>query len=400
MHSTPSRPIYLDHAATTRPTAEVVDTCARVMEDGFGNPSSSHRFGRAARRRLDDAHEFLRGSVGAASLVLTSGGTEADLLGVVGAATARPPGRVLAAASDHVAVLALRPLLAARRHELVELPVTADGDVDPQVLFDKLGQDVRVVSILHGHNELGTLARLDELVELVRRVAPDAHVHVDLVQSYGKIDFDLDLADVDSIAVSGHKLHGPRGVGFLALSSKAKLAPLQTGGGQEQGLRGGTENVAGAAGLACAAEWMLSHLAEHAAHARALCERALAQVRAAFPDAHRLGAEGRRLPHILSLRIPGVIGHTLQERCDERGVAFSTGAACHSGQDTESHVMRAIGMSKAAAREVVRISVGPHTTNDEIDAAMRILCEEAEMLLDLAPSPRGARLRTGHDSHG
>ena len=381
-------PIYLDHAATTPPSAEVVATVSEAMTAGYGNPSSPHADGREAKRRLEDSREFLRGSVGAARLVLTSGGTEADLLGVVGAAYARPPGRVLVAADDHAAVLALRGVLALRRHELVEVPVTRHGDIDPETLFDLLGADVRVVSILHGHNELGTLARLDELSSLVRRVAPDAHLHVDLVQAYGKIDFDLDLADVDSVAVSGHKLHGPRGIGFLGLSSKARLAALQPGGGQEDGLRGGTENVAGAAGLACAAEHMLTHLAPHAAHTAALAERVFDTISAAFPDATRLGHPERRLPHILSLRIPGIVGHTLQERCDERGLAFSTGAACHSGQDAESHVLRAIGMTKAEAREVVRISFSPRTTAEEVERALQILCDEAELLLELAPSAR------------
>ncbi len=385
--------IYLDHAATTPPAPAVLAEMADVAARCFGNPSSSHALGAAARRRLDDAREFLRGSVGAANLVLTSGGTEADLLGVVGAAYARPPGRVLAAASDHAAVLALRPMLAARRHELVELPVTEHGDVAPETLFDQLGADVRVVSILHGHNELGTLPQLGELVGLVRRIAPEAHLHVDLVQSYGKLDFDLDLWDVDSIAVSGHKLTGPRGIGFLALSSKARLVPLQTGGGQEGGLRGGTENVAGAVGLACAAESMLTHLEVHAHHAAELAALAFDAVAHAFPATQRLGHPKRRLPHVLSMRIPGVVGQTLQQHCDERGVAFSTGAACHSGAEHENHVLRAIGMTGRAAREVVRLSFGPTTTRAEVETAMRILVAEAEFLIDVAPvegkPPRG-----------
>ncbi|MBI5852605.1 MAG: aminotransferase class V-fold PLP-dependent enzyme [Planctomycetes bacterium] len=377
--------IYLDHAATTPAAPEAIAAMSEMQERCFGNPSSSHRFGRTARQRLDDAREFLRGSVGAAQLVLTSGGTEADLLGVAGAAWARPPGRVLAAASDHAAVLALRPLLAARRHELVELPVTDHGDVAPETLFHHLGPDVRVVSILFGHNELGTLPQLDELVELVRRVAPDAHLHVDLVQAYGKVDFDLDLAGVDSVAVSGHKLRGPRGVGFLALSSKAQITPLQPGGGQEGGLRGGTENVAGAVGLATAAEWMLTHLAHHAAHTDALAAFAFDELAHAFQDAQRLGHPQRRLPHVLSMRIPGVVGQTLQHRCDERGVAFSTGAACHTGHEGENHVLRAIRLDKRAAREVIRLSFGPTTTRDEVRRATAIITDEAEHLLDLAP---------------
>jgi len=223
--------IYLDNAATTQPLAEVVEAMARVQFDTFGNPSSKHAFGPPARALLDDAREFLRGTLGAAQLVFTSGGSEADQLGIVGSAAARPPGRVLLAATDHPAMLQCESLLAKWRHYVTRLPVTAHGDIAPETLFDALGDDVRTVAILHGHNELGTLSRLDELVSLVRRIAPTAHVHVDLVQTYGKLPFDLDDADVDSVAVSAHKLHGPRGVGFLALSSKAQITPLLKAGG-------------------------------------------------------------------------------------------------------------------------------------------------------------------------
>ncbi|MGE0142193.1 MAG: cysteine desulfurase family protein [Planctomycetota bacterium] len=387
----PAPHVYLDHAATTPPDPAVVAAMAEVAVSHPGNPSSIHALGRAARARLDDAREFLRGSVGGARIVMTSGGTEADMLGILGAAAARPSGRVLVAASDHAAVLAQDGLLARHRQQLQLLPVTPHGDLDPEVLFENLGSDVRVVSLLHGHNELGTLCDLDELVGLIRRVAPAAHIHVDLVQAYGKIDFDLDLADVDSVATSAHKLHGPRGVGFLALSSKASLAPLCAGGGQEEGLRGGTENLAGAVGFALAAELALTHLERRATTMRALLDRAWHAIVEVFPDATQLGHPDRRLPHVLSVRIPGVIAHTLLERCDERGVMFSTGAACHAGETKDNHVLRAIGLSRGAAREVFRLSVAASTTTEELDLAVDVLLDEAEMLQHLAvPASRKA----------
>jgi cysteine desulfurase len=227
-------------------------------------------------------------------------------------------------------------------------------------------------------------------------------VHVDLVQTYGKLPFDLDEFGVDSIAVSGHKLHGPRGAGFLALSSTADVAPLQLAGGQEGGLRGGTENVAGAVGLAVAAEHALTHQAATAAHTQALAERMFAAVRAAIPGASRLGCAERRLPHILSLRLPGVPGQTLALRCDERGVAFSTGSACHGAHDDErdaagvdradrkadNHVLAAIGLDRRAAREVVRISFAGDTPAADADAATAIVVEEAQRLLGSSPRDR------------
>ncbi|MEM7204588.1 MAG: aminotransferase class V-fold PLP-dependent enzyme [Planctomycetota bacterium] len=379
-------PIYLDCAATTQPLERVVQEMARVHLDAFGNPSSTHGFGEAPRKALEDAREFLRGTVGAARLVFTSGGTEADVLGLAGAVSHRAPGRVLVGAADHPAILAQRDALARSQHRLIEVPVDDGGTMEPEALFDVLGKDVRCVALLHGHNELGSLARLDDLTSLVRRVAPDAHIHVDLVQTYGKVSFDFDDADVDSVAAAGHKLHGPRGIGFLALSSEADVVPMLAGGGQEAGLRGGTENVAGAVGLAVAAEHALSHLAEARAHMEHLLDDLLDALCREVPNAERLGATERRLPHILSLRLPGVNGETLQQRAAARGVALSIGSACHAGKDQDNHVLRAIGLRRRGAREVVRLSVCPFTTADEIARAGEILCEEAAAMRAIAPS--------------
>jgi cysteine desulfurase len=395
---TGARRIYLDNAATTRPLRSVVDRIADAQLDLFGNPSSQHSFGPPARRALDDAREFLRGTVSAARLVFTSGGSEADFLGIVGAAAARPPGRVLLAQSDHPALLQCQGLLSRYRHHTTVLPVTRHGDLAPETLFQALGQDVRVVGLMHGHNELGTLSQLGELVELVRRAAPEAHVHVDLVQTYTKLPFDMDDYDVDSVAVSGHKFHGPRGAGFLALSSTAEVAPLQPAGGQEDGLRGGTENVAGAVGLAVAAEYCLTrqHLVE--AHTQGLAARMAAALLQAIPGAERLGHPERRLPHILSMRLPGVVGETLMLRCSARGVAFSTGAACHGKAGEQkghpNHVLEAIGLDRHAAREVVRLSFSGQNNEADVDDAIEIVVEEVQRLLEQAPRAAGGERRS------
>jgi cysteine desulfurase len=386
--------IYLDHAATTPPDPEVLAEVAEVAARAFGNPSSSHLFGKEPRKLLADAREFLRGTLHAAQVVFTSGGTEADMLGVVGAVWRRPPGRVLVGAADHPAVTALEPVLRKLNHRLVKVKVTQDGDIEPEALFELLGHDVRAVAILHGHNELGTLARVAELTELVRRAAPDAHVHVDLVQSYGKVAFDLDELDVDSAAVAGHKLHAPRGVGMLALSSTAELAPIVHGGGQEHGLRGGTENVPGIVGLARAADLAFSSLAATAAHTARLADSlGAALAHANGGEAERLGHPERRLPHILSLRLVGIVGATLQERMSARGVAFSIGAACHAHDDDAqmNPVHEAIGLSRRQSREVIRLSFSRMTTSSEVRRAGEIFAEEIAALRAQAPRRTGAR---------
>lgn len=384
--------IYLDNAATTRPSESVVEAMARSQRDHFGNPSSAHFLGREPRRLLDDAREFLRGTLGAARVVFTSGGSEADMMGVVGAAMVRPPGRVLVGAADHPAVLSLEKQLKQTQHRLTRVPATRHGDTDPETLFEQMGPDVRVVSVLYGHNELGTLCDLDELVGLVRRVSPRAHVHVDLVQAYGKLAFDMDSHGVDSVAVSGHKFHGPRGAGFLALRGQANIAAVMEAGGQEDGLRGGTENVAAAVGLTLAAEEAMNRLGATAEHTRALGVLLFDEIRSAFPEASRLGNPDRCLPHILSLRIPGMIGESLLERASDRGVAFSTGSACHSARDDSgepgggNHVLAAIGLNTREAREVVRFSFAHDNTVDEVRSAAAIVVEEARALSAMSPN--------------
>jgi cysteine desulfurase len=224
---------------------------------------------------------------------------------------------------------------------------------------------------------------------------------VDLVQAYGKVPFDLDQLDVDSAAVSAHKLHGPRGVGFLALSSKARLAPLQEGGGQEGGLRGGTENVAGAVGLQVAAEAAFTRMAETAIHTEMLAERLFAAISKQHPKTTRLGHPERRLPHILSVRVPGVVASTLLEHMNAKGVAFSTGAACHSigekdqqqkqkQKEPENHVLKAIGLDRRAARQVMRFSFCRHTTTAEVDRAASIFTECCGELASKAPKRQRA----------
>lgn len=393
-----SASIFLDNAATTRPSQSVVEAMAQCQRDHFGNPSSSHSFGSEPRRILEDAREFLRGTLGASKLVFTSGGSEADMMGVLGAAMVRPPGRVLVGATDHPAVLALEEPLKRTQHRLTRVPVTAHGDPDPETLFELMGPDVRVVSILHGHNELGTLCKLEELVELVRRVSPQAHVHVDLVQTYGKIAFDMDAAGVDSVAVSGHKFHGPRGAGFLALRSEARVGAVMEAGGQEGGLRGGTENVAGAIGLATAAEEVFNKLGATATHTRHLRELFVELIEDALGDVERLGHPERTLPHILSLQIPGTVGETLLERASERGVAFSTGSACHGAREEEAvvegggnHVLSAIGLDRRRAREVVRFSFSGENTEDEVRQAAGIVLDEVQKLAAMTPNPSKTR---------
>lgn len=379
-------PIYLDNAATTRMLPAIAAAMREVQVTHFGNPSSTHEFGDQPRALLEEARDVLRRAFDADRVVLTSGGSEADLLGLAGAALARDRGRVLVGAADHPAVLAQRQLLERLGYTVQTYDTDAGGVASVDTLARLLGPDVRAVSILHGHNELGTLAPLGDLVPRIRDAAPDAHIHVDVVQAFGKVAFDLPSSGVDSAAISAHKFHGPRGVGCLALAADARVEALQPAGGQEGGLRGGTENVAGAVAMARAAALVLGDLDAQHEYARTLNDSMFESLAAAFDGACRVVPDRDTLPQILSVRLPGVRGQALQEMCAARSVAFSTGSACHSeDDDSENHVLRAIGLDRRAAQEVVRFSFCRETTREEVAAAAKACAEVGAELRSMAP---------------
>jgi cysteine desulfurase len=373
---------YLDHAATTPLLPQVLAAMEPWLRDDFGNPSSLHERGRRAARAVHEAREFLRGALGADRVVFTGSGTEANNLAITGAALARTPGRVLCSSVEHASVRAACARLQRLGHAADTFPVGGIGRVDLPALAQRLGPDVRVVAFLYGSNETGTVAPLPEIVECVRRLAPDAHIHVDAVQAFTRIDLDVDRMDLDSAALSAHKFHGPKGVGALALSSTARIEPIVHGGGQEGGLRSGTENVAGIAGLHQAAAIALSeraHVVAHTERLRARLAEGLAQRIDGFTV---LGDPTHRLPHILSASIRGIAGEALLLRLDAHGIAISTGAACHEGKDLGNPVLHAMGLSPTAMRGAIRLSVSRLTTVAEVDEAVARI---ADLVNELRP---------------
>ena len=374
--------IYLDHAATSPPLPASRRAVDVALDAAWANPSSPHRAGAAAAAVLEDARSSLAAVAGCLpeELFFTSGGTEAVNLAIQGGARARRRARVLVSAIEHPAALEAAHLLERDGIAVERIPVGRDGLVDEDAFVGLLGEDVGLVSLIHGNNEVGTLQRLPRLAALVRRHASSALVHTDAVQTFGRVA--LPLAKVDLASVTAHKLGGPRGIGALFVRRGVRITPLMGGGDQEGSLRPGTEAPAAAAGFAVAAETAWAGRDAAAAHMEDLRARFTAVVLAGIPGASINGPAdpARRLPGIISLRVPGIRAQNLVHFLEAVGIWIAAGSACHSSSDRPSHVLAAMGLAERAGS--VRISMGPGTTAAEVDRAATECVRQANRLLE------------------
>jgi len=367
--------IYLDNAATTTARPEVVEAMLPLLTGGY-NPSSTHAHGRSARAALDTARADVARVLGAKprEIVFTGGGSEADVLAIVGAAKARAADgkHVITATFEHHAVLHAFDVLEAEGWSVTRLPVDADGLVEPSAVAAALRPDTTLVSIMLGNNEIGTVQAIADIAALARAVG--ALVHTDAVQTAGYLDLDVERLGVDLLAISAHKFNGPKGVGVLYVRSGTPVTAQIVGGGQEHGLRSGTENLAGVAGLARALTLAEAERPAVAARVGALRDRLEAAILAGVDGAIVLGAKATRLPHILSVGFPNQPSDALLMALDLEGVSASAGSACAAGSLEPSHVVAAIGVPPAYATGVLRFSLGRATTESEVDAAAAIVC--------------------------
>lgn len=373
------RYVYLDHAATTAVRPEVREAMAPYLGERFGNPSSTHRYGRQARNALEQARERVAAALGARrrDVVFTSGGTEADNLAVLGrwrshCSTSGLPGAVVTSAIEHKAVSAAAAQAAAEGAELILLAVDEEGRVDPGAVEEALLAQPCIVSVMWGNNEVGTVQPMAEIAAACR--ARDVALHTDAVQAFGKARVRMDEVACDLLAVSAHKIGGPKGIGALCIREGVQVLPLVHGGGQERELRPGTENVACVVGFAVAAELAAAEQEAEAARLEQLRERLITRCRERVSDVVVNGSHAHHLPHVLNLSVPGVDQETLLIGLDLEGVAASGGSACQSGTIKPSHVLTAMGRALPGAANV-RFSLGHDTTADDIDFAATILGE-------------------------
>jgi len=361
------QPIYLDHAASTRVSDEVLALMTEVMRTAWGNPSAQHPQGAAARGHIETARARMLaalGDKGSGDIIWTSGCTEADALAVLGSARVRP-GKVVISAIEHPAVGAAVTRL---DREVVQVLPDATGVLDPEAVA-AAARGAAVVAIVMVQNEIGSVQPIAAIAAAVRAVAPDCHIHVDAAQAFGKVAIDVASLGVDSLAIAGHKLHGPKGCGALWLRTGVPLEPLWIGGGQQHGLRGGTQDTPGIAGLGLAAERAVAALPT----ARARWLEFAAHIRARLPAARQLVPDQRRSPHILALGFPGVPASAMRSVLASRGVYVSTGSACAERDSKPSAVLAAIGLPDDTG--MCRLSFGHETTAAEVDAATQIIAD-------------------------
>ena len=368
--------LYLDHAATAPPAREVLEATWPYQTQVFGNPSSAHEVGRAARAGLDAARAQVASVLGCrpGEVVFTGGGTEADNLAVVGIATASARGRhLVTTAVEHPAVLETCRALARRGFELDVVGVDGDGLVDLEELERVLREDTALCSVMLANNEVGTVQPLAEVAALCRAVG--APLHTDAVQAAAHLDLGVDALGVDALTVSAHKLGGPRGAGALFVRGAVPLEPVLHGGGQERGRRSGTVDVAGAVGTATALRRAHDALPGEAQRLAALRDRLVEGVLEAVPTARLTGHRSRRLPGHASFCFAGVGGETVLLELEARGVVCSSGSACAADSDDASHVLLAMGLSPDLARTAVRLTMGERTTEDDVEVLLELLPE-------------------------
>jgi cysteine desulfurase len=367
--------IYLDHNATTPLHRAVWDAMQPFLSDVFGNPSSLHSEGLQARDAVEEARERVAWLVGASAeeIVFTSSGTEADNLAILGSVLARQHlGRhIVTSQIEHPAVLGACRALEAQGFRVTRLPVGSEGMIDPDDLGHVLTNGTILLTLMHANNEVGTIQPIRVCAALAH--ARGALVHTDALQSLGKVPTRVDDLGIDLLSLSGHKIHGPKGVGALYVRRGIALDPIVTGGPQERGLRGGTEHVAAIVGLGVAAELAGARMADDMPQVAALRDRLEQGILATIPDVLVNGAAAARLPTTTNVSFKGVDGQSLVVGLDLRGVAASTGSACSSGSLEPSHVLIAMGLPDEWLRGAVRFSLGSGNTSAEVDAVLHML---------------------------
>lgn len=377
---------YLDNSATTRCTKSVAQVMTEVMCGAYGNPSSLHHKGVEAERYVREARETIAKTLKCTpkEIFFTSGGTESDNLAIRGAAyaNARQGRHLITTSVEHPAVLNTMQYLEQQGYEVTYLPVDEYGRVRLSDIEAAIRPDTILVSMMHTNNEIGALEPIAEAGELIKRVNPNTLFHVDAVQGYGKSRIYVKRMKIDMLSVSAHKIHGPKGIGFLYVGDRVKIRPIVFGGGQERGLRSGTENVPAIAGMAQAAEEIYQNLDEDVESMYGLRARLEDGIRRLENVRFNTLPGSESAPHVLSVSFAGVRSEVLLHALEDKGIYVSAGSACASNhpETSGSATLRAIGLEKELLNSTIRFSLSAFTTKEEIDDTVQALGELVPML--------------------
>lgn len=376
--------VYLDNSATTRCFDEVADLTSKVMTLDYGNPSSMHLKGVESEKYLRHAKEVIAKNlkVNEKEILFTSGGTESDNMALIGTAFAnqRAGRHLITTQIEHPAILQTMQYLEKQDFEVTYLPVDENGQVKLEELQRSLRKDTILVSIMHTNNEIGALQPIAEAGAIIKRFNPSIVFHVDAVQGYGKFRIHPKRMNIDLLSVSAHKIHGPKGIGFLYINEKIKIHPIIWGGGQQKGMRSGTENVPAIAGMALAIEKIYQNLDEEIDILYALKQRFIDGAMK-IDDVKVNGLTGRdSAPHVVSLSVRGIRSEVLLHALEEKGIYVSAGSACASNKPSVSATLQAIGVEKDLLDSTIRFSFSIFTTPEEIDYTLQNLYDIIPML--------------------
>ncbi len=376
---------YLDNSATTRAFDEVAALVARIMTEEYGNPSSVHHMGTVSGNRVFGARETIAGTlkVDPSEILFTSGGTESDNLALIGSARANAwrGKHIITTAIEHPAVLETCMELKREGFEITMLPVDEVGRVRIDDLKAALRQDTILVSMMLVNNEIGTIEPVAEAGEAIKAFNKDIVFHVDAVQGYGKLIIRPRSMNIDLLSVSGHKIHGPKGVGFLYIKKGTRINPICYGGGQQKGMRSGTENAPGIAGMALAARMCYENFDEKIAKLYDLKQYLMDGLKEKISDITLNGPECREgAPHIVSVSIRGLKSETILNMLSSKEIYVSAGSACTSNNPHISDTLQAIGLERDLLESTIRISMSEFTTREEIDYLLDTLSSQVETM--------------------
>lgn len=376
--------IYFDNSATTRCYDSVKDIVVKTMTEDFGNPSAMHLKGVDAEKYVKESAKTIAGilKVQEKEILFTSGGTESDNIALIGTAYAncRAGRHIITTQIEHPAILQTCAYLQEQGFEVTYLPVDHNGVIRLHDLECAMRRDTILVSIMHTNNEIGSLQPVAEAGALIKRMNPNTVFHVDAVQGFGKFRILPKKMNIDLLSVSAHKIHGPKGVGFLYMNEKVKVRPIIFGGGQQKGMRSGTENVPGIAGMALAVEKIYQNLEAENDRLYALKDRFIQGV-TRIEDVRINGLMGRdSAPHVVSVSIGGIRSEVLLHSLEDRGICVSAGSACSAHKATTSSTLQAIGVEKKYLDSTLRFSFSVFTTQEEIDYTLQQMYDMIPML--------------------
>lgn len=379
--------MYLDNSATTQISKEVLEEMMPYLTEEYGNPSTLYSIGRESKKALEQARQRIADSINAKKdeIIFTSGGSESDNLAIKGLAfkLRKKGNHIITSEIEHPAVKQTLYFLESLDFKVTYLPVYENGLIKIEDLKEAITPETILITIMHGNNEIGTLQPIEE----IGKIAHENGIifHTDAVQTFGKVAIDVEKQNIDLLSVSSHKINGPKGVGAIYIKKGIRLVPLIHGGGQERGIRAGTENVAGIVGFGKAAEIATSKLEEHAEKLSKIRDEIVEKVLNTIPESYLNGDANQRLPNIANLRFTAIEGESLILLLDAKGYQASTGSACSSNTLEASPVLTALGLDPVDVHGSLRISLAPESDEFDVDEFVNVLSEAVARLREMSP---------------